>query len=187
MRIFLQIVNVIIFNKTYLDSEVLIILEIINQFCSMKKLFYLLLVLPLTMFVSCDDKDEVSPFDMTITMSGVTESNGNFYTVKGNEVTVSGLDVKALNGTATEVSNVMFYIDGAPLLASPWNQNPWSFSTANFAAGVHTVSVSGYLLQVDHSLKNFAVSYPLVIVDSDENLPPDAPEIGSYSHTVTFD
>lgn len=151
----------------------------------MKKLLYLLLLLPAALFTSCD-KDEVSPFDMTFTMSGVTQSNGAFYTVSGNDVTINNISAKALDGTATQVSNVMFFLDGMPLLNGPWNVNPWSFSTVGLRPGTHTIGVTGYLLQVDHSVKDFSVSYPLVIVDSQENLPEGAPEIGQYSMTVTF-
>lgn len=151
----------------------------------MKKLLYLLLLLPATLFSSCD-KDEVSPFDMTLTMSGVTQDNGAFYAVSGSDITISNLGVKSLDGTATQVSNVLFFLDGRPLISTPWNINPWTFSTTGLPAGRHTIAVTGYLLQVDHSMKDFAVNYPLVIVDSQENLPAEAPEIGQYSLTATF-
>lgn len=141
--------------------------------------------MPLALFTSCD-KDEVKPFDLTLTLSGVTQVDGNFYNVAGENVTIDNLEVTSL-GTKTAVSNVMFFVDGIPLLPSPWNmESPWNFSTENFDPGRHTLSVSGYLLQVDQSLKEFAVSYPLTVVESQEDLPEGAPETGTYSATVHF-
>lgn len=151
----------------------------------MKKLFYLLLVMPLALLASCD-KDEITPFDMTLTLSGVTQADGNFYAVAGNNVTVDNLKV-ASSGSDTAVANVMFFVDGVPLLGTPWDViSPWTFSTAGLKPGVHTVDITGNLLQVDQSLKNFAVSYPLVIVENDDNLPADAPDLGTYSLTLHF-
>lgn len=152
----------------------------------MKKMLYLLLLLPAVMLGGCS-KEEVAPFDLTLSMSGVTEANGQFYAVSGDEVTIQSLTAKALGNTATQVSNVMFYLDGMPLFPTVWNVNPLTFSTSGIPAGRHSIGVTGYLLQVDHSLKDFSVSYPLVIVDNQENLPEGAPETGTYSLTVTFD
>ena len=151
----------------------------------MKKLFYFLLLLPAVLFSSCS-KDEVSPFDLTLTMSGVTAYDGNFYTVAGDDITFDSLMAKSLNSTKTDISNVIFYIDGRPLLTNPWDIDPWTFSTAGLPAGTHTIGVTGYLLQENHSIKDFAVTYPLVIVDSEEELPADAPQIGQYSLTIRF-
>lgn len=151
----------------------------------MKKLLYLLMLVPFALLSSCD-KDEVTPFDMTLTLSGVTQADGNFYAVEGDNVTITGLDVTSPNGK-TAISNVMFFIDGVPLFGAPWNTvDPWTFSTENFRPGTHTVDITGYLLQVDQSLKSFAVSYPLVIVGSEDDLPSGAPEFGSYSLTLNF-
>lgn len=150
----------------------------------MKKLFYLFLLLPFSLFVSCDDDKDFSPVDMTITLSGVTQSNDNFYTVAGNDVTIENLDVKAVDGTSTAVTNVMFYLDGAPIFVAPGEAI--GFSTENLPAGTYTIGVQGNLLQVDQSVKIFAVTYQVTIVDSQEELPTGAPEIGSYSQTITI-
>lgn len=151
----------------------------------MKKLLYLLLLAPFALLTSCD-KDEVTPFDMTLTLAGVSQADNNFYAVQGDEIAINNLEV-ASAGDKTVVSNVLFYVDGYPLFPNPWNlEGPLSFSTANLKPGNHTINASGYLLQVNQSLKTFAVNYPLVIVDSEESLPAGAPEIGTYSMTINF-
>lgn len=151
----------------------------------MKKLLYLCLLLPFTMFISCNDDKDFSPVDMTITVSGVTQSNDVFYTVAGENVSVDNLTVKAIDGKSTDVANVQFALDDVPLLPTPpGKESLTSFSTENLPAGTYALNVAGNLLQVDSSIKIFAVSYKLVVVDNEEDLPAGLPAIGTYSQTI---
>lgn len=151
----------------------------------MKKLLYLLLLLPLTVFTACDDKDDLAPFDMTLTVGGVTQSDNSFYAVSGDDVTIESLTVDPVGGKTTDVANVMFYLDNVPLWVNPWQVGePISFSTVNIPIGVHTIGITGNLLQVGQSIQTFASNYSLVIVGSQEDLPEGAPAIGSYSQTI---
>ena len=152
----------------------------------MKKLLYLLLLLPFSVLTSCN-KEDLAPFDLSLTLGGVTQVNNNFYVVSGDNVTIESLKVDPVGGKNTAVANVMFFIDNAPIFVNPWDAvNEIEFSTANLQPGVHTIGITGNLLQVDQSLQTFAVSYPLVIVEDKEALPADAPETGSYTQTVTI-
>lgn len=150
----------------------------------MKKLFYLLLALPLALLASCS-KEEVAPFNMTLTMGNVTTSGTTFYAVQGEDVTIEGLEVQATGNSKTDVANVMFYLDGMPLLGIPGAPFNGTFSTANIPAGQHTIGVSGTLLQVDHSLKTIAVNYPFTIVESQDDLPSGADDLGTYGVTIS--
>ena len=152
----------------------------------MKKFFYLLLLLPFSMLMSCDDDKDFSPVDMTLTLDGVTYYNNSFYTISGDDVTIENLSAKALGDKNTEIANVTFYFDGIPLIGEPGNPFRGTFSTENIPAGNYTINVAGNLLQVDSSIKIFSVNYPLTIVASEDELPAGAPEIGSYSQTVTI-
>lgn len=152
----------------------------------MKKLLYLLLLVPFALMTSCNKDDDFAPFDMTLTLSGVSQVDGTFYAVQGDEVSIDNLQVSSQE-KQTAVANVMFYVDGMPLFVTPWNvDQPLTFSTANLAPGTHNVNVSGNLLQVDQSIMEFAVNYKLVVVDSQENLPSEAPATGTYSQTINF-
>ena len=152
----------------------------------MKKLFYSLLLLPLCMLMSCDDDKDFSPVDMTLTLSGVTSFQGAFYTVAGEEVSINSLTVKAENGKESLAQNVVFYLNGAPLLGTPSNPFLGTFSTDGLRPGTYSIGLTGDLLQVGSSLQIFTVSSPLVIVENIENLPPEAPEIGTYSLVTTL-
>lgn len=152
----------------------------------MKKLIYPLLLAPLALFVSCD-KDDFQPFDMTLTLTGVTQANGTFYAVKGNNITINSLTVSPLGDKNTTAANVMFYIDNLPLFPNPWNGTDGIvFNTGMFQPGTYSLNVSGNLLQVDQSIQTFAAGYTLVIVNEQDDLPAGAPDAGTYSQTITF-
>lgn len=148
----------------------------------MKKIYYLLFLLPLSFLMACSD--DFTPVDMTVTLNGVTTSGESFYTVEGEDVSVENLEVKSIDGKPTAYSNVLFYFNGVPLMGNPENPLAVGFSTEDIPAGTYTLSITGSLLQEDASLKAFAVNYPLVIVSSEDDLPAGAPEIGSYSQTI---
>lgn len=152
----------------------------------MKKLFYLLLLLPFSLLASCD-KDDMQPFDMTVTLSGVTQANGNFYAISGNDITVENLSVTPLGDKATTVANVLFYVNTYPLFPDPWDAvAPLTFSTQNLPEGANTINVAGNLLQVGQPINTFAANFNLIVVPSAEDLPAGAPELGTYSQTITF-
>lgn len=150
----------------------------------MKKLAFLTLLLPLAMCLSCSDKNDFPNVDMTLTLSGVTQSDGNFYTVRGEDVTIDKLEAKSLDGVNTGYANVVFYLNGEPLLGMPGDPFTGTFSTENLPAGQYTLGVGGNLLQEGSSIKTFVLGYPLFILDSEEDLPSNAPEIGTYSQTI---
>ena len=149
----------------------------------MKKFYYLFLLLPFSLFVSCD-KDDVSPVDMTLTMQGVTQSNNTFYTVIGEEVNIEYFSVKSIDGKNSAVTNVVFSLNGIPIMGEPGSPYIASFSTENLKAGTYSINITGNLLQVDSSIQVFAINYPLTIVENSEDLPAGAPDLGSYSQTI---
>ena len=149
----------------------------------MKKLFYFCFLLPLAVLMSCNDDKDFSPVDMTLTLSGVTVSDGHFYTVGGEEVTIDKLEVKSVDGKNTALANVVFDLSGAPIYNYPESPNLGSIPTENLPIATYSLGITGNLLQVDQSIKIFAISYPLTIVGSVEDLPAGVPEIGTYSIT----
>lgn len=150
----------------------------------MKKLLYLLLLIPAALFTSCD-KDELAPFDMTITLEGVTQLDGTFYAVAGQNITIQSLTATPVGGKNTALANVLFNFDGNPIFRDPWDTvGPLTFSTMGFPAGTHYIGLTGNILQVDKPIQELAATYTLVLVPSEEDLPEGAPESGSYSQTI---
>ncbi|MCH5227294.1 MAG: hypothetical protein J1F16_05695 [Muribaculaceae bacterium] len=153
----------------------------------MKKFYYLFLALPFALLMSCNDDKNFSPVDMTLTLSGVTMVDNTFYTVADDIVTVNNLSVKAVDGKNTALNNIVFLLGNVPLPPTPGSTIISGFSTEDFPAGVYSLGITGTLLQVDSPVKTFAVSYPLVIVESQDDLPDGAPELGTYSVTIRID
>lgn len=151
----------------------------------MKKLFYLLLV-PLAFLMSCSDDNDVKEVNMTLTLSGVTQYDNTFYTVVGENIVIDSFTAKAENGKDAGFANVVYYLNGMPLDSGLGVPFDGVISTENLTPGTYTLSMAGKLLVVDSSVMNFAASYKIVVVESQEDLPANAPEIGTYSQTVSI-
>lgn len=149
----------------------------------MKKLFYLLFLLPVAFMASCNS-DDLPSADLTLTLGGVTQDDGYFYTVAGNEISIEDITVKALSGKNAGVTNVIFYFEGYPLIGNPGNPFEGVISTEGLKAGTYSLSMSGNLVEEDKTLSTFGITFYIKIVESEEDLPAGAPEIGTYSATV---
>ncbi|MCH5240165.1 MAG: hypothetical protein J1F38_08070 [Muribaculaceae bacterium] len=152
----------------------------------MKKLLYLFLVLPFSLLISCNDDKDFSPVDIMLTLSGVTESDGDFMTVAGEEVSIDGIGAKSIDGKNSALTNITFYLNGAPLIGTPGNPFQGTFSTEGFKAGTYYLSFTGNLLQEGAPIQIFTVDYPIIIFENQEDLPENAPEIGTYTHIITI-
>lgn len=152
----------------------------------MKKLFYLLFLLPFSLLMACNDDNDLPKVDLNLTLSGVTVYDNNFYTVAGQDVTIEDLTATSLNDKTSGVSNVIFYFEGFPLIGQPGEPFDGTFSTTDLVPGTYKLEATGYVLQVGSPLTNFAVSYPLVIVENEEDLPSGAPEIGSHTLSISM-
>ena len=150
----------------------------------MKKLLYLFFLLPFSLLISCNDDKDISPVDLTLTLSGVTESDNVFFTVAGEEVTIEGMTAKSIDGKNSALSNIIFYLDGRPLIGTPANPFYGTFSTEGFEAGTYYLSLTGNLLQEGAPIQIFTAEYPIKVVENQEDLPEDAQEIGTYTQTI---
>lgn len=156
----------------------------------MKKLLHLLFLLPIVLLASCSNDDDLAKVDLTLTLSGVTqtEANGAFYVVSGDNITIEGVSVKPVGGTKeAAIANVMYYFGGVPLIGNPANPFLGTFSTEGLVPGTYSLSLTADVFQVDKSITQVATNYTVVIVDSVEDLPEGAPTIGTYSATYTLD
>lgn len=154
----------------------------------MKKLFYLLFLLPLAFFASCNDDDDLAQVDFEVTLSNVTMVNNNYYAVAGEVVNIDGVSVKSLTDKAATVIGVRYFLDGYPIWASVEEGNfNFAFSTEGMETGTHNLAITATVLQVDKSITSAALNVPITIVENAESLPSGAPEIGTYSITVRMD
>lgn len=152
----------------------------------MKKLLYLLLLMPMFFMASCSDDDDLPAVDLKIEFSGVTSYDNTLYTVKGDTVTVKRISATALNGKPAGVTNVTYYLDGLPLLYT--NLAPYSaqLNTEDLPVGLHAISMSFNILEVDKSISSAITTYRLNIVQSVDDIPQGADPIGTVISNATL-
>lgn len=139
----------------------------------MKKLFYLLFLLPLAFFGSCSDDNDMAQVDFNVTLSGVTRVDNNFYTVVGNTVVIDGVSVKSLTDKGAVVTGVRYFLDGIPVFASiDQEDNTFVFDidTEGFKEGTHALGITATVLQVDKTITSAALRIPLIMVADEESL-----------------
>lgn len=152
----------------------------------MKKLFYLLFLLPFALLTSCNNDNDLPDVDLKLTLSGVAQdaTNNRFYVEQGQPATIDGLS--AISSSSTKpaaVANIRYFIDGIMLFGS--EDAPFSgvIPTASLTTGVHYINIEATILQVDKSIAVGHIQVPFVVVSSEEELPS---EIGTYSITMTM-
>lgn len=144
----------------------------------MKKLFYLLLALPLMSLLSaCDDDDNKIP-DVSISIdydaSTATLTDGTFYVVKGETFKINGLVVTPAPGTGKAVlGNTTYFLDGLPFYTTGIAPFGVEIGTSDIEEGLHTLSVNTQIYQVDKSLGWGVFEYKLAIVAAPEDQPGD--------------
>ena len=151
----------------------------------MKKSIYLSFLLPLVLLASCSSDDDLADVNVNLTLDGVTVADNNFYTVEGNDVTVENLSVTSLTDKPATIVNARYFLNGVPLVPSFSQYETIGFSTTGLKPGSYNFEIAATVLQVDKSITAIASSYTINVVENEENLPEGAPEIGSYTLTLT--
>lgn len=151
----------------------------------MKKLLYLLLLLPLGLLASCDDHDDMPDVTVTVSMSNVSQYDGITYVVQGDTINVNGITVQPVTGGNAALTAVEYFLDNVYIGYSPVAPFSAKILTAELRPGDHLLQMQTAILQVDKSIANAYLSYPLRVVESADDLPDNAPERGTYSASVT--
>ncbi len=143
----------------------------------MKKLFYLLFLLPLAFLASCNNDDDFPQVDRTLTLSNVYQdsSNGQFYYVETEESNpvIEGIKATSLiDGKQAAVSNVFFTLNTFVRL---WGteEDPMQpvIPSEYLQEGVNYINISATILQVDKSMAKCYLDVPLSAVTSEDDLP----------------
>lgn len=138
----------------------------------MKRILYILLALPLLMLSSCSNDDELPQVEFDVSFSGATNVDGTFYVVKGDMFTMDGITVTPVSGskqaTIGAVSYIWDYIAYGTVIEPPFTM---SLQTSNLPAGRHVLQMEASVLQVDKAIAMAYFSYPVVIVDSADEIP----------------
>lgn len=149
----------------------------------MKKLLYLLLLLPLGFLASCDSDNDLPDVDITVTFDNVVEGEDAIYVVKGDTLKIESVTCKGNDNKQAMVNEVTYVLDGFPLGTSIIAPYGATIATDNFSAGKFLLGLRMNVLQVDKSLAFGVISFGFKVVDSADELP-DGKEPGTLTRTV---
>ncbi len=143
----------------------------------MKKLFCLLLALPLMFLASCNDDDKVPQFDVKVVFGeGVTVDNNVITVEQGQPVSIES--VSPVNSNAKEIAfgPVTYQLDYGTGLTVNVQPYAMTFETATLPVGTHRLNMTFPVYAVGYSVARSVVSYELVVTEPSET--PDAPSNG---------
>lgn len=140
----------------------------------MKRILYLLLMIPLLGFIvsSCDDDKDLPQVSLALDYEGGTEQDGTIYVVQGDTLEITGLRAIPAEGTkAATVTNVRYSFDGVPIGAYPVSPFEFGIPTADLKLGKHSIGVVATVLQVDKEIGFAVTQFPVEIVADDTQQP----------------
>lgn len=140
----------------------------------MKKLLYLLLLMPLGFLASCHDDDDMPSVDITVNIDNAVDANGKIYIVSGEPLTVTGITAEGLGGKAAGISGVNYVLDHVGMgytIVSPFGG---SIPAAYLPVGNHLFTLAFDVLQVDKTIAYAQLSNIVTVVESEEDLPDGA-------------
>ena len=158
----------------------------------MKKLFYLLLLMPLAFLASCTNDDDLPEVDLKVTLSNVYQdsSNDKFYYVdaEGEDEAPILIDSFSTVGQNSTVTNVRYGLNNIVRLwgTMPEEDEPSKLyvPTEYLQEGVNYINISATVLQVDKSIAQCVLDVPVYVVSSTDKLPAADMTLGTYSVTL---
>lgn len=156
----------------------------------MKKIFYLLLLMPLAFLASCNNDDDLPQVDLTVAMSNVYQdsSNGKLYYVNDEEVApvIEGISATPVGGgKEATVTNVFYSLNNRfRLFGTEENPTTPVVPTELLSDGTNYINISAMVLQVDKSIAHCYLDVPFIVVDSTEDLPANIGDMGTYKVTM---
>ncbi len=137
----------------------------------MKKLLYLLLLIPFGFLASCQSDDDLPQVTLDVTFDNVAYQNGVLYVIQGEEWGVEGISVKSLNGENTTLANVGYNLDNISVGFSNVAPYSISFDSSVMPLGTHLLDIGFNVLQVSKPISNGVLSYYVKVVESADEIP----------------
>lgn len=138
----------------------------------MKKVFYLLLFLPLFM-VSCDDDhdDDFPRVKMSVDISGAKVINNTIYVVQGDTLSIDSIGVVAVDhNRQVVIAATSYYWDRMYVGTSTIPPFDFSVDTGLLMNGRHLLQMRSSLLAVDYPPVVAFITYPVRIVADESDI-----------------
>lgn len=139
----------------------------------MKRILYLLFVIPLLGLISsCSDDKDLPQVSLSLDYSGATEQDGTIYVVQGDTLDITALRAIPAEGTkAATITNVTYFWDGVPQGLFPVSPFAISIKTAGMEPGKHYLEINATILQVDKEIGFAVTQFPIMIVENEDEQP----------------
>lgn len=118
----------------------------------MKRLYYLLLLLPLLGFMaSCSDDDKDLPkVSISIDYTGGTDQDGTIVIAQGQTLTINAINVTPAEGTKKALlGNTTYAMDGVPFYTIGVAPYGCEIDTSDLTVGPHALSFYSQVFQED--------------------------------------
>lgn len=142
----------------------------------MKKLLYLLLLLPFALtMASCSDDDNLPNVTVTMDFSNAAVQDGVLFVAQTDTLYLDGITTKAIdsNQSATLV-NARYYWNYIPTPTLTWSNFPLEIPVAYMPlteSGNNVLSLDATLLETDKSIAYTSINVPIKVVPTVEEFP----------------
>lgn len=142
----------------------------------MKKLLYLLLVIPFAMMVSsCSNDNDLPNVDITMSFDNAVVKDGSVYVVQDSVFSITGLTTKAVDSNQqSAIVNVRYFWNGYPAPGLTWSNFPMKINMADMPqpeSGNNILGLNATLLETDKSMSYCTLRIPIKAVEKVEDLP----------------
>lgn len=139
----------------------------------MKKVLFLLLVLPLVL-ASCKDDDEMPNVKFNIDISGGKNINGIIYVVKGDTLQINDIYVVSQDDRNVAMGEVSYFWDGLFLITKQFPPYKISIPTADMKINNHIFEFNCPLYVEESPILTAYFRYPVKLVSSVDSIPNSA-------------
>ena len=155
----------------------------------MKKLLYLLLVVPFAMMVSsCSNDNDLPNVNITMTFDNAAAQEHTLYVVQDSVFSITGLTTQTVGSDKqSAIVNVRYFWNGYPAPGLTWAGLPMEINMATMPvtqSGNCLLGINATLLEVDKSMANCSLDIPIKVVESVEDLP-DGLTLGPVTYTFS--
>lgn len=134
----------------------------------MKKLLYLLMLLPLGFFGSCSDKDDLPAVEVAVNFDNAVEYDGKLYIAEGDSLDVDSITTTSLTDKAAAITSVNYTLDHVVMGYTIIKPFGGEIPAAYLPAGNHLFSLTFNVLQVDKSIAIAQISTVVCVVPKSE-------------------
>lgn len=142
----------------------------------MKKLLYLLLLLPFAFtMASCSDDDDLPNVTVTMDFSNAAQQDGYLYVAKTDTLYLDGITTRAVDSSqSATLVNARYFWNYMPAPTLTWSNFPLEIPVAYMPlteSGNNVLGLDATLLETDKSIAYTSIEVPIKVVETVEDFP----------------